>query len=116
MKRLLFWLRHSQRRRFHFRLQRRSAFSPAGRVGGLAQELGGDKVAVLPPPALRPHRIEAREPDRTRAQARSSAAARVEIGWVPLLLTQAGNARIQPGTPGYWKRRRIRHAHQRSPS
>jgi zinc/manganese transport system substrate-binding protein len=25
----------------------------------------------------------------------------LEVGWLPLLFTQAGNARIQPGSPGY---------------
>jgi zinc/manganese transport system substrate-binding protein len=74
--------------------------------GALAQELGGDKVAVFTATtALQDaHRVEARPSLIARARSADllvCSGAELEIGWVPLLLTQAGNARIQPGAPGY---------------
>ncbi|HEY6966734.1 MAG TPA: zinc ABC transporter substrate-binding protein, partial [Burkholderiales bacterium] len=70
--------------------------------GALAQELGGDKVAVFTATtALQdPHRIEARPSLIARARSADllvCTGAELEIGWVPLLLTQSGNARIQAG-------------------
>ena len=74
--------------------------------GALVQELGGDKVSVYSATtALQDaHRIEARP--SLIAKARSAdllicTGAELEIGWLPLLLTQSGNGKIQPGTPGY---------------
>ena len=74
--------------------------------GALAQELGGDKVSVFAATtALQdPHRIEARPSLIARARSADllvCTGAELEIGWVPLLLTQSGNARIQAGAPGY---------------
>ena len=74
--------------------------------GALAQELGGDKVAVFTATTAQQdaHRIEARPSLIARARNADllvCSGAELEIGWVPLLLTQAGNARIQPGAPGY---------------
>ena len=56
-----------------------------------------------------PHRIEAR-PSLNRARARSAdlmvcTGAELEIGWLPLLLTQAGNGTFRPGNPACSKRR-----------
>jgi len=72
----------------------------------LAQELGGEKInASSATTALQdPHRIEARP--SLIAKARNAdllvcSGAELEVGWLPLLLTQSGNARIQPGAPGY---------------
>ncbi|HVS27213.1 MAG TPA: zinc ABC transporter substrate-binding protein [Burkholderiales bacterium] len=74
--------------------------------GALAWELGGDKVSVYSATtALQDaHHIEARP--SLIAKARSAdllicTGAELEIGWLPLLLTQSGNGKIQPGTPGY---------------
>jgi zinc/manganese transport system substrate-binding protein len=71
----------------------------------LTQELGGDKVnASSATTALQdPHRIEARP--SLIAKARNAdllvcSGAELEIGWLPLLLTQSGNSKIQPGTDG----------------
>jgi zinc/manganese transport system substrate-binding protein len=74
--------------------------------GALAQELGGDKVTVFTATTAQQdaHRIEARPSLIARARSADllvCSGAELEIGWVPLLLTQAGNARIQPGAPGY---------------
>ncbi len=73
--------------------------------GALARELGGDKVSVYDATtALQdPHRIEAKP--SLIAQARKAdllvcTGAELEIGWLPILLRQSGNAAIQPGKPG----------------
>ena len=29
--------------------------------------------------------------------------AELEVGWLPILLRESGNARIQPGNPGYFE-------------
>jgi zinc/manganese transport system substrate-binding protein len=72
----------------------------------LAGELGGDKVNVYAATtALQDaHHIEARPSLIARARSADlliCSGSELEIGWVPLLLTQAGNSRIQPGSPGY---------------
>ncbi len=72
----------------------------------LAQELGGDKVSVVSATTARsdPHRIEARPSLIARirdADLVICSGSELEIGWLPLLLTQSGNNRIQPGSPGY---------------
>lgn len=76
--------------------------------GALAQELGGDKVSVYSATtALQdPHRIEARPSLIARARSADllvCTGAELEAGWLPLLLTQSGNSKIQPGTPGYFE-------------
>jgi zinc/manganese transport system substrate-binding protein len=72
----------------------------------LAQELGGDKVSAFSATtALQdPHHIEARPSLIARlrnADLLVCSGSELEIGWLPLLLTQSGNGRIQPGSPGY---------------
>ena len=72
----------------------------------LAQELGGDKVSVYSATsALQdPHRIEARPSLIARIRSADlvvCSGSELEIGWLPLLLTQSGNSRIQPGSPGF---------------
>ena len=74
--------------------------------GALAQELGGDKVAVYnATTALQdPHYIEAKPSLIARvrnADLLMCTGSELEVGWMPLLLTQSGNARIQPGAPGF---------------
>ena len=72
----------------------------------LTREIAGDKISVFSATtALQDaHHIEARP--SLIAKARSAdllvcSGADLEIGWLPLLLTQSGNARIQAGSPGY---------------
>ena len=72
----------------------------------LAQEIGGDKVSAYAATTARqdPHRIEARPSLIARARSADlvvCSGSELEIGWLPLLLQQAGNARIQRGAPGY---------------
>src|SRR5689334_966281 len=72
----------------------------------LAVELGGDKVsAVSATTAFQdPHHIEARPSLIARmrnADLLVCSGSELEIGWLPLLLTQSGNSRIQVGAPGY---------------
>lgn len=72
----------------------------------LAQELAGDKAAVHSATTAQqdPHRIEARPSLIARARSADlvvCTGSDMEAGWMPLLLAQSGNARIQPGTPGY---------------
>ena len=71
----------------------------------LAQELGGDKVKTSSATtALQdPHRVEARPSliARTRnADLLVCTGLELEVGWLPILLQQSGNAKIAPGQPG----------------
>src|SRR5947208_10561326 len=72
----------------------------------LATELGGDKVEVFSATTARqdPHQIQARPALIARLRSADlvvCTGAELEIGWMPVLLRQAANARVQPGTPGY---------------
>jgi zinc/manganese transport system substrate-binding protein len=72
----------------------------------LAQELGGDVVSVSSATtALQdPHHIEARPSLIARARNADlviCTGSELELGWLPLLLRQSGNERIQPGAKGY---------------
>jgi zinc/manganese transport system substrate-binding protein len=72
----------------------------------LAQELAGDKASVYSATtALQDaHRVEARPSLIARVRSADlviCAGAELEVGWLPLLLTQSGNAKIQPGSAGY---------------
>src|SRR3982751_1673060 len=76
--------------------------------GALAKELGGDKATVyVATTALQdPHRIEERPSLIARARSADlmvCTGAELEIGWVPLLQTQSGTPKIQPGQPGYFE-------------
>src|SRR5436305_3176606 len=72
----------------------------------LATELGGDKVEVFSATTARqdPHQIQARPALIARLRSADlvvCTGAELEIGWMPVLLRQAANGRVQPGTPGY---------------
>jgi len=76
--------------------------------GALATELGGDKVTVFTATTAQqdPHQIQARP--ALIAQLRGAdlvicTGAELEVGWMPILLRQAANGRIQPGSPGYFE-------------
>jgi zinc/manganese transport system substrate-binding protein len=76
--------------------------------GALARELGGDKVSVyIATTALQDvHRIEARPSLIARARSADlviCTGAELEVGWLPLVVSQSGNARIRPGEPGYFE-------------
>ncbi len=76
--------------------------------GSLAQELGGDKASVYTATnALQdPHHVEARPSLIARARRADlvvCTGAELEVGWLPLVLTQSGNPKIQLGTRGYFE-------------
>jgi zinc/manganese transport system substrate-binding protein len=82
-----------------------SVFACEPEWGALSSELGGDKVSVYNATtgAQDPHQIQARP--SLIAKARSADitvcdGAELEIGWLPMILQQAGNAKIAVGQPG----------------
>jgi zinc/manganese transport system substrate-binding protein len=76
--------------------------------GALVTELGGDKVKVYTATnALQdPHHVEAKPSLIARARTADlivATGAELEIGWVPLVVQQAGNPKVRPGQPGYFE-------------
>lgn len=76
--------------------------------GALTQEIGGDKVSVYTATqALQDvHHVQAKP--SLLAKIRSAnfvicTGAELEVGWLPVVLQQAGNPAIQPGRPGYFE-------------
>ena len=74
----------------------------------LTEELAGNLARVSSATTARqdPHRIEARPSLIARARNADllvCTGAELEIGWLPLLLRESGNARIQPGRAGYFE-------------
>jgi zinc/manganese transport system substrate-binding protein len=74
----------------------------------LVEELGGDEVSVYTATsALQDvHRVEAKPSLIARARTADlvvATGAELEIGWLPVLLQEAGNAAIRPGAPGYFE-------------
>jgi zinc/manganese transport system substrate-binding protein len=72
----------------------------------LAKEIGGDKVSIYSATtALQdPHRIEARPSLIARVRSADlviCTGSDLEVGWLPLLFTQSGNPKVQPGSAGY---------------
>jgi len=72
----------------------------------LAREIGGELVNAesATTPQQDPHYIQARPSliaKVRRARLVLCTGADLEVGWLPLLLRQAGNASVQPGQPGY---------------
>ncbi|ANX05307.1 metal ABC transporter substrate-binding protein [Immundisolibacter cernigliae] len=78
----------------------------------LTQELAGDlaQVSSATTALQDPHRIQARPSllaKARRADLLICTGAELEMGWLPLLQREAGNARIQPGQPGYFEAARF---------
>jgi zinc/manganese transport system substrate-binding protein len=76
--------------------------------GALVTELAGDlaKVNVASTAFQDPHRVEARPSLIARARRADllvCTGAELEIGWLPLLQRESGNARIQVGQPGFFE-------------
>ncbi len=72
----------------------------------LAQQVGGDSVQVKPlaKGSQDPHFVDPKPSylvDLHRADALLLDGMQLEIGWLPPLLQQCGNSRIQPSAPGY---------------
>ena len=75
--------------------------------GALALELGGPLVDVAVATSARqdPHQIQAKPSLIARARNADLVActgAELEVGWLPVLLQQSGNAKVQAGQPGYF--------------
>src|SRR6187401_1813922 len=76
--------------------------------GALTQELGGEHVNVyVATTALQDvHRVEAKPSLVARARSADlvvATGAELEIGWLPVLIQESGNSRIQPGAAGYFE-------------
>lgn len=75
-------------------------------LASLAREVGGDKIAVesLSSGTQDPHFVEPKPSlllKLNRAALLIAVGRELEAAWLPPLLTQARNAKIQPGSPGY---------------
>jgi zinc/manganese transport system substrate-binding protein len=75
-------------------------------LAALAREVGGDKVSVesLSRGYQDPHFVEPKPSFIIKLHGADLLVAigrELEIGWLPPLLTQSRNAKIQPGSPGY---------------
>lgn len=76
--------------------------------GALVNEIGGDQVNVYTATsALQDvHRVDAKPSLVARARTADlvvATGAELEIGWLPVLVQESGNSRIQPGSPGYFE-------------
>jgi zinc/manganese transport system substrate-binding protein len=76
--------------------------------GALVTELGGDQVSVYTATTAFQdvHRVDAKPSLVARARTADlvvATGAQLEIGWLPVLLQESGNARIQPGGAGYFE-------------
>jgi zinc/manganese transport system substrate-binding protein len=76
--------------------------------GALTQEIGGDQVNIyVATSAMQDvHRVDAKPSLVARARSADlvvASGAELEIGWLPVLLQESGNSRIQPGSPGYFE-------------
>ena len=74
----------------------------------VAREIGGDKVETssATSPDQDVHYLQARPSliaQVRRADLVFCTGADLEVGWLPVLLRQAGNAKVQPGQPGYFE-------------
>ena len=75
-------------------------------LASLTQEVGGDRVEVeaLARGYQDPHFVDPKPSFLLKlrnADLLVSVGLELEIGWLPPLITQSGNGRIQPGAPGY---------------
>jgi zinc/manganese transport system substrate-binding protein len=96
----------------HSSLAALQVFATVPEWAALAREIGGDKVSVFAATtALQdPHRIQARPSllaQARRADLVVATGADLEVGWLPLVIRDSGNANIQPGRPGYFEAARF---------
>jgi zinc/manganese transport system substrate-binding protein len=76
--------------------------------GALTKELGGDRVDVYTATTAMQdvHRVEAKPSLVARARTANllvANGAELEAGWLPVLLQESGNGRIQRGAPGFFE-------------
>jgi len=77
------------------------------RLARLVTELGGDKLTSTATKRVS-GRASRRRETQSVARARTAdlvvaTGADLEIGWMPVLLQDSGNSKIQPGSPGYFE-------------
>lgn len=80
-------------------------FATVPEWGALAQEIGGKHADVFTATGglQDPHHVEARPSLIARARNADmvvATGAELEIGWLPVILRNSGNPRVQPGQPG----------------
>lgn len=85
-----------------------NVFATVPEWGALVAELSGDKASVYTTTnALQdPHHVEAKPSLIARARNADlivATGAELEIGWLPLVVQQAGNPKVRPGQPGYFE-------------
>src|SRR5437764_6241037 len=85
-----------------------NVFATVPEWGALVRELGGDKVNVYvaTSPLQDPHHVEAKPSLIARARNADlvvATGAELEIGWLPLVLQQAGYRKVQPGKAAYFE-------------
>ena len=85
-----------------------NVFATVPEWGALAEQIGGDnvKVYVATSASQDPHHVEAKPSLIARARNADlvvATGAELEVGWLPLVLQQAGNPKVRPGTPGYFE-------------
>jgi zinc/manganese transport system substrate-binding protein len=85
-----------------------NVFATVPEWGALTEELGGDnvKVYIATSATQDPHHIEAKPSLIARARNADlvvATGAELEIGWLPLVVQQAGNPKIRAGQPGYFE-------------
>ncbi|MQY51922.1 metal ABC transporter substrate-binding protein [Rhodocyclus gracilis] len=83
-------------------------FASVPEWAALAREIGGEHVDVYAATngLQDPHRVEAKPSLIARARNADLVIAtggELEIGWLPLVLRESGNERVQPGQPGYFE-------------
>lgn len=83
-------------------------FATVPEWAALAREIGGDKANVFAAThgLQDPHHVEARPSLIARARRAElvvATGAELELGWLPVVLREAGNPRVQPGQPGYFE-------------
>ena len=91
-----------------------SVFACEPEWGALSSEIGGDKVDVYTATtgAQDPHQIQARPSLIARARSADITVcegAELEIGWLPMIVQQADNAKIQANQPGAFEATRYVH-------
>lgn len=83
-------------------------FATVPEWAALAKEIGGDKVNVFAAThgLQDPHHVEARPSliaKARRADLVIATGAELEIGWLPVVLRESGNVRVQAGQSGYFE-------------
>jgi zinc/manganese transport system substrate-binding protein len=89
-----------------------SVFACEPEWSALSKEIGGDKVSIYTATtgAQDPHQIQARPSLIAKARSADIAVctgAELEIGWLPMIVQQAANAKILPGAPGAFEAARF---------